>query len=530
VVQLFAWCAGGSVLVHLLLLHFADVAAFTDIFRYLLKAHDLHGNYLLLAIALLAFALRERPQALVLVRFCAERPWTVAAAVFPCLCAIALIAYHAYPLSMDEYSTLFQAKAFAAGHVDGRLPPDLIDRLVLRPFQGMFLIPSHAAGEVASGYWPGYAALVAPFAWLGVPWAANPLIAALTIPSLHRLARTLSSSGEAAGWAVLLMIASPVFIVTSSSYYSMPAHLLCDLWYGALLIRPTPRRAFVAGLIGSVALVLHVPVRHILFAFPFIAWLVLSVRSWRTLAALFAGYLPLCAAVGIGWQMHLAELRGGEGLPALQQLPHVFALSVEARLAGLTKLWTWGALGLVPLAALGWWITRSRSEVRPFAASLATTFFAYMAFGGDQGHGWGNRALYSAWFVVPLLAGIALAEWQGLAVAQLQRFSAWGAALCLVAANALRVLQADTFIETHLRQVPPLAHAPTPGADEIVLVRLGRGFYTQDMIQNDPFLRGRIVMAMGNRQAAEALMARRFPRHQKSAEGEWGELWIKAER
>jgi hypothetical protein len=525
--QLFALCLGGSALVHVLLLHYADVAAFSDIFRYFLKAHDLHGNYVLLAISLCALALRTRPEAMAAIRFAAERPWTLALALFPILCLGSVTAYHAYPLSMDEYATLFQARAFAAGRLDGVFPPDLIDRLILRPFQGMFLIPSRTTGHVATGYWPGFSALLAPFVSLGIPWAANPLIAALTIPSLHRLTRELTGSKEAAGWAVLLTVASPVFMVTSISYYSMPAHLLCDLWYGALLIRPTPRRALLAGVIGSVALVLHVPVRHILFSLPFFAWLVFAVRSPRLVAALVAGYLPLCLFIGIGWQLHLADLRGTANLPGLQQLPLSFGFSAEARIAGLTKVWTWGALALVPLAAIGYWIERRDTAVRLFACALAMTFVAYVFFGGDQGHGWGNRALYSVWFVLPVLAAIALTRWETGSADELRRMCAWGALLCLVFANALRLLQADTFIASHLRQVPPLVRPADPLRNEIVLLQLGRGFYTQDMIHNDPFLRGRIVLALGARTGTEAFMNHRFPGYSRASAGEWGELWVR---
>jgi hypothetical protein len=107
---------------------------------------------------------------------------------------------------------------------------------------------------------------------------------------------------------------------------------------------------------------------------------------------------------------------------------------------------------------------------------------------------------------------------------------AWGALFCLLFANGLRVLQADTFIASHLRQVPPLARPADPSSNEIVLVQLGRGFYTQDMIQNDPFLRGRIVLALGQRAGTDRFMAYRFPGYVRRSEGEWGELWVREAR
>jgi hypothetical protein len=77
--------------------------------------------------------------------------------------------------------------------------------------------------------------------------------------------------------------------------------------------------------------------------------------------------------------------------------------------------------------------------------------------------------------------------------------------------------------------VPPLARAPDPAREQVVFVNIGRGFYTRDMIQNDPFLRGpRVTMVMGPPASAEALMAARFPGYRKVSEGEWGQLWERA--
>jgi hypothetical protein len=129
-----------------------------------------------------------------------------------------------------------------------------------------------------------------------------------------------------------------------------------------------------------------------------------------------------------------------------------------------------------------------------------------------------------------MLAALALTRWEDGAAGDLRRMCAWGALLSLVFCNALRVLQTDTFIENHLRQVPPLAQLPGASRSEVVLVQLGRGFYTQDMIQNDPFLRHRIVLALGERAGTERFMAVRFPGYRRASAGEWGELWIKESR
>ena len=537
--RLLAWSIAGAVAVQLLLWSFSEARYFTFIFDFLLRVYDSHGNWLLLGIVVLAFALRNRPEGIALVRFAAERPWSCAALALPILCLASRFAHHAYPLSYDEASTAFQAQIFASGRLSGAWPPDLIDRLVPTFLQQRFITASHATGEVASSYWPAYALYLTPFYWLGIPWAANPVAGALTLPAIHRIATRLAGTPEAGGWAVLLTAASPVFVVNAISFYSMPVHMLLDLCFAVLLLDPTPRRAFLAGVVGSVALTLHVPARHIVFAAPFLVWLALRPGSPRILAALAVGYLPLTLLLGFGWQIYLRDLAlrqvaggGGEGgeLPGLAAARATFtapqALMLQARFAGLTKVWTWAAAGLLVLAAYGYRAIADRTAARLLAASLGCTFAIYFFVGSDQGHGWGNRQLHAAWFVLPAFAALPLVA-QHPGAAPLRAMAAWALALSLVAANGLRLVQVESLVGSHLRQVPPLAQAPDPALHEIVFVDPRHGIYSHDMVRNDPFLRGqRMVMILSPKERAETLMARRFPNHVKVSEGPWGQRWV----
>ncbi|OGI40855.1 MAG: hypothetical protein A2V91_00720 [Candidatus Muproteobacteria bacterium RBG_16_64_10] len=526
----------------LLLWRWADREGFTPIFRFLLRYYDAHGNLLLLAVAVCAWLLRRQPAALAAVRFAAERPWTIAAALFPLLCLGSLHVYHAYPLSMDEYAAVFQAEAFAAGRLGGAFPPDLLDRLIPPYFQNGFLAVSRTSGEVSANNWPGFSLLLAPFAWLGIPWAANPAIGALAVPALHRLTQQVTGSQEAAGWAVALMIASPVFALSSISFYSMQASLLSHVLYAILLLQPTVPRALLAGVIGSVALTLHQPLAHLLFFLPFAAWLVFRPDSIRILAALLIGYLPLAIPLGIGWHMHLVELMQGAdaaGSPPTGQasldsimvrVGNVFSLpaavTIEARIAGLSKIWTWGVPGLLVLAAWGYAARRDRLALRLLGAALAATFFGYFLFRVEQGHGWGYRYMHSAWFILPLLAAAALSIPLDRERAQLRAMVAWAILISLVAGNAQRLVQAEAFIGRHLSQVPPLARAPEPGRRELVFVNPAAGSYLLDIVQNDPFLRApRIVMLLPGPESTAELVRLRFPGYILTAQGEWGELW-----
>src|SRR6185295_917061 len=86
----------------------------------------------------------------------------------------------------------------------------------------------------------------------------------------------------------------------------------------------------------------------------------------------------------------------------LLHLPQVGA--IQARIAGLSKMWTWGACGFMVLAAWGYWQARAETGVRLLGAALAATFLGYFFVPFDQGHGWGYRYIPSAWFVVPVFA------------------------------------------------------------------------------------------------------------------------------
>lgn len=542
--RVLLWSAAGTALVYAVLWRAGagNPDGFSPIFWYLLTAYDGHGNSLLLAVAACAFFLRRRAQALAVVKFTAERPWIVAAVAFPLLCAGSLLVYRDTALSMDEYAAVFQAHAFAAGKLAGVLPPELLDRLIPKLFQGYFFTLSRTTGEVSSNYWPGFALFLTPFVALDIPWAANPALGALTLPALHRLTQRVTGSRDAAGWAVALTAASPAFIVASISYYSMPAHLLFNLLYALLLLEVTVPRALLAGLIGSLALTLHNPVPHLLFALPFFVWLCVKPQSKTALLALVAGYLPLSLWLGVGWHYHLAALTHSTSpataptaAPALletiaAQLSGLITLpgpgAVHARIAGLSKVWTWAAACMLVFAAYGYWAARRETGVKLLAAALATTLAGYFLVRFDQGHGWGYRYVHSAWFVIPVLAAIALGEERAGEERELRAMAAWALVLSALLSLGLRLVQVDDFISKHRNQVPPLARPADPQRPEIVFVKLASAPYARDMVQNDPFLRGsRVTMVYEGADRVADLMARRFPAYRKSAEGEWGELW-----
>jgi len=541
--SLLLWCLGAALAIEAFL-QYSPRFRFAPIFGFLLATGDSAGNWLLLVVAVCAYLLRRHAgAALAAIRTAGSHPWLVAVVLFPLLCLGTLRVYHDQPLSMDEYAAVFQAKAFAAGRLAGAFPPDLLDALIPARFQNVFLTVSRITGEVSSTYWPGFSLLLAPFAWLNAMWAANPAMAALAVPAVHRLTREVTGSSDAAAWAVAIMVASPVFIVDSISYYAMQTHLLLNMVFALLLLRPSVPRAAAAGLLGSVALTLHQPVPHLLFLLPFAFWLAVRPGSRAALAALAVGYLPLGVVLGLGWHLHIMELirtvasavaPAGPGRPladtVLERIGGVLTLptaaTFAARVAGLTKIWTWGAAGLMVLAASGYAAGRANPAVRLLGAAALVTFVGYFFFPMDQGHGWGFRYFHSAWFALPVLAAAGLVAVRGESGDELRGMAAWLVVLSLVFANASRLAEVESFIARHLAQVPPLAQEAPRDVRQIVFIRLGSGFYVQDLVQNHPFLRAaRITMVYQGEERTAELMNSRFPGYLKQSRGEWGELW-----
>lgn len=481
-----------------------------------------------------------------LAQWAGQHPMIIAIITASLLALGTLFVYHNHPLSMDEYAAYFQSRVFAAGGLHGRFPPAQLDWLIPPGFQDFFLNVSRVTGGVAEAYWPGFALLLTPFTWAGVPWLCNPVLSALTLLVIHRLALEMFDDREAAGFAVLLTIASPVIFADGISYYSMPAHLLANSVFALLLVRPTPLRAAIAGVVGSLALTLHNPVPHMLFAAPWLAWVATRPGGRRLFTSLIAGYLPLCMLLGLGWFLfsgHLVRegLTPGAGPAAtLHRLQHMLAAFslpdatvVLARFIGFAKIWLWAVPGLMILAAAG--AARWRRDVLwgLFSASALLTLLGYFLVPVDQGHGWGYRYFHSAWMALPLLATAALFRPVRIRSQagphsryfeddETKDFVATCMLLTLVFGVGFRAWQVEDFVARDLSQVPQYQ-----GTERRIVMLDGRhSFYEGDLVQNDPWLRLSEIR-MYSHGAAEDLrmIAQYYPEFHRVYSDRHGTVW-----
>jgi hypothetical protein len=501
-------------------------------FEYLYRTQEPIAAWLSVALVLLAAgaaALRGDPRGLV--ASLARRPHLFIAGATAAMAAGALLVYRAHPLSMDEYAPLFQARAFAAGALAGKAPPEMVGRLV-PPYR--WFIEASPDGHMVSAYWPGFALLLTPFVWLRVPWLLNPVLGGVSLYLMWWLARRTCVAEDAPGWVMLLAASSPAFTVTAISYYSMGAHLCASLAFAALLLHPTPRRLALAGAVGSVALVLHNPLPHVLFAIPFLIWLATKPDRWRNLSALAVGYLPGALLLGVGWlwvQCRVgicAEGAAHGSIAAFASELWQFAFQLPtsellwARVAALLKLVLWAVPGLVPLA---WWGARERARDGWWGAllgSAALTLLAYLFVPYNQGHGWGYRYFHSAWATLPLFGAAALSA--PVPEREALRRTLFAACLAsLLFMNGLRFAQVRSFISGHLAQIPL---APPGARFEVVFIHTDAGYYTNDLVQNDPFLRGpRWVLISRGRREDERWIQGIFPRARVSARNDVAEIW-----
>ena len=461
----------------------------TPIFQYLLMVDDSKTAWLTLGVCILAAFWKNPVPLLKVVDFLGSHVTAVVMAAVALLGLGAVFIYHNNAFSMDEYAAVFQAKIFAAGRLTAQLPPSVVNWLIPPGFNGAFLVASRTTGQAMEAYWPGFSLILAPFEFLGIPWLCNASLAGFAIFLVHRITLEITDDRRAAGWAVLFTVTSGAFAANAISYYSMQAHLTANLLFVWLLLKPTPYRAFGAGVVGSLALVLHNPFPHTLFAAPWIIAIARSKEQRRSFFALILGYLPLTILMGAGW-LYLREFvtSGNSGFNVISNnINAVFSLPnksmIDMRVAAIVKMWIWAVPCLFLFSVLGRLRRGDDRYVRLLAQSAVVTFVGYVFFIFDQGHGWGYRYFHSAWGVVPILAACAMTT-RPESSGRLAAFAGAAAMLNLVLVLPVQMVQIDGIIARHSAQLPK----PRRPGNNVYFVRDG-GFYLADLIQSDPLLR-----------------------------------------
>lgn len=499
------------------------------IYYRLLFYNDFTNALAMLAAFLLALAVRPlRDLVSRLADWISLNPGKTCAIAFVALAIAARVVYQGFPLAMDEYAPLLQARIFAQGDIAITYPRELLDRMVVPGFQGSFIHVNHETGNAISGYWPGLALLMTPFAWFKAEWVLNPLLGAVGLWLIGDLARQGSGSERARGWAMLAALACPQYTINAMSYYAMTGLLTLNLLFLWLLLRPGARNAFLAGIAGSVALVMHNPVPHALFAIPVGIWLLTSEERRRKLIPLAAGYVPLTALLGLGWPLLTSEMglrptavaaadvgfvaSWIERLGQLFVLPGLDMLIVRSYAAWKTLIWA--APGLLLVAFL---VKPRHALQRVLLAAFLITFAFYFLVPFDQGHGWGYRYIHSAWGLIPIAIGVFAAK----ADDECGRLLAAAVFAGLLATPAFLWTTRET-ISTSIALQPA-----TPGQGKALVFIANRpSLYTLDLIRNYPGEGDRILRMWSRGADEDARLATRIaPNAVLHSADERGSTW-----
>ncbi len=388
---------------------------------------------------------------------------------------------HQFGLSMDEYSAHFQARIFASGQLTAPVP--LAWHGVTAGITPIFSTFLPESASWTTTYLPMYSAIRAAFLLAGAEWLTNPVMAAASVVLLAAVARRIWPDDAGRQWlALLLLVTSSQFLITSGTAYAMPAHLSLNLFWLWLWLRGDRGSLVALPLVGVLALGLHNPFPHALFAAPFLIGLLLA-RRWRMVA-----WTGVVYAVGsiywLGWLETVqreAQQGGMGGLAVLFHWPTWRELVVQSM--NLALVTTWQA----PLVALGLAasLRRVRSlehPLRELAYGALLTFAFYFLFPSTQGHGWGYR------YVFPVLGGIMLLAsdgWSRLAMELRPRAArillASGLALILVqlpirAREVEGTVRPFAFASMYLHALPA----------DVVVIPAFAWWYGQDLVRNDP--------------------------------------------
>jgi len=470
---------------------------------------DMPAAGLVLASLVFGIWMTRRPRSIPLPDATDRRLLVLAVAVLIVLAVGAVWTMGTAPATPDEQAALFQARLFSHFKVIDQYPVGLVDQMLVPKFQG-YIVLVGADGRAMSIYWPGWALLMTPFVWLGVPWLLGPVTASSSVLLIGKLARLLGGA-QAATVALFLALTSGTFVLTGMSVFPAAGHLALSLLFAWLLLRGGMRDAFLAGLVGSLALVLNNPFPHAVFALPWGIWLLADPARRKRLIPLALAYVPGLVVL-VGWVMLQGSLRttdssaaGAVWFSRLSLLISVPTLtSLGYRFWELCRAWAWAAPGLMVVAWVGWRSTRDNIGVRLLGASFISTVVLYVLFPGDQGLGYGARYYYVAWGVLPILAGVQLVKpgWERL------RNTALAAALV----GFFLVVPLETSYAHGLAGLSdkPIAELSKPGVN-LVFIDLDKELIPGITLNNNPSTQGFLVLISRGPVADQALVDKWFP-------------------
>ncbi|MBB3980848.1 hypothetical protein GGR44_000479 [Sphingobium fontiphilum] len=424
--------------------------------------------------------------------------------VLPLIALMALAAwaghylvFQDYILSRDEEVARFAAAYMKDGMIGRPIPPEW--QLYRRAIMPEFFSPFGAGRYWTAAYLPVNSAVQAIFWRLGDPDVASPVMLAVGLGALWRVALRLFPAQPGAVWAALMMaFTSSQLFVTAMTPYAMTGHFALNMVWLALVLHGRWWSHGAAGLVALVAAGLHQWHFPPIFIAPFILWMLLG-RKWGQAAfhvAVLAAIVILWAKI---WPAFLIDQLG----PATDVRPSAGVAdkvgSLFDRLAAkwqplvnISRFVAWNNLLLLPLAVVGvagidW---RKALRGRDIALPLALGGMAGLGLSLAQGYGWGFR--YAHGFIGPLCL-LAAMGWTRLRPDRAAR-TLWAGCLIALGMAAFLTMRAHDFVAPYAASHRMIRDS---GYD-VVLIDPRGGLFVTDLVRGDDGQPGLpIVMNLG---------------------------------
>jgi hypothetical protein len=396
-----------------------------------------------------------------------------------------------FPFAMDEYYADFQAAIFAEGKLFSSLPAELAS---ISKAASPLMINYNAAEQTwTSNYLPVYALLRTPFWMAQCSWLLNPLLAGLTLLAMAGVVRRLWPQEPHLRWVgIILLVTNVQFLITGMTAYSMSAHLLANLFWLYLYLDPSPKKQMLAPLLGVLALGLHQPNVHLLFALPFCVKLVLD-RRWKMSLWHLAIY-----GVGLWLWLQFMDYKSSPPLTEkAQQTTGTLAFITKAFFTklpnstqlldsaiGVAKVLIWAPFAAVLLAAVTLFQWKRRDPLQICLLSgILLSLIVTLLFPMNQGHGWGNR------YLMPYLGNITLLAVAGFRQLELKaegyRILAVSTLVSICISFPLRAWEARSVVQPFANASRALRSLPY----QYLVVDTKTMWYGQDLVRNEPGLR-----------------------------------------
>ncbi len=405
------------------------------------------------------------------------------------------VALDRFPNSGDEYSYLFQARAFADFQL-WRPPPVLGDAL----------IPSRTFifdGKWLSQYPPGWALILAAGSLLGLPfWTINAIVGAVSVVALAMFCRRVADLRRAAIAAALYAL-TPFYVMNAASYFphvfsSLVILCLCLCLHGRDRNDGRARMIAAGACLGALAATRYFDLVALIPAL--LAWLFATERAvrLRRMALLAAGFLPFAAllalyqdlVLGSPFRSSYAIINSPDTFLSLNPL----LLAVGPLVAGLRlaelALWTSPLLLIaycVSIAAKAW-----ARKLAFYDLIFPGFVLAYLAFANFGGNRYGPRYYLDAYpliFVTVAAARLSSPLARALAPAATLTFF-----LSLVSAWPLTLTGFSR--QVFARQEPYRLAAEAGLSNAVVILdATSPGLILPDLVRNPPAMNSPILYA-----------------------------------